>query len=253
MLANSFRSQARIGKFAVLAVLALLAGCGPAPAPEGINDPYEKGNRLTHRFNLAVDSNVVRPVSRLMGDGTGPVSRAAGNFAQNLGTPSDVANDLLQFRIGHAAHNTLRFLVNTTIGLGGLFDPATAMGAPAKKTDFGETLHVWGVGEGAYVELPLLGPSTQRDALGSAVGLVMDPMNFVLPRPESYYGTAAKGISRLSDRARYSGTLDSILYESADGYAQMRLLYLQNRRYELGQTTGSDAEFVDPYEDPYGQ
>lgn len=253
MLANSFRSQARAGKFVLLAVLALLAACGPAPAPQGINDPYERGNRLTHRFNLAVDSNVVRPVSRLMGDGTGPVSRAAGNFAQNLGTPSDVANDLLQFRIGHAAHNTLRFLVNSTIGLGGLFDPATAMGAPAKKTDFGETLHVWGVGEGAYVELPLLGPSTQRDALGSAVGLVLDPMNFVLPRREAYVGTAAKGISRLSDRARYSRTLDSILYDSADGYAQLRLLYLQNRRYELGQTTGDGADFVDPYEDPYGQ
>lgn len=253
MLANSFRAQARAGKLALLGLLSVLAACGPAPAPQGINDPYEKGNRATHQFNLAADRAVLRPLSRVMGDGSGPVSRGLGNFAANLGTPGDVVNDLLQLRLGRATHNTLRFAINSTLGLGGLLDPATAMGAPAKKTDFGETLHVWGVDEGAYVELPLLGPSTQRDALGSAVDLVLDPMNYLLPKPESYFGTFAKGASQLSDRARYSGTVDSILYESADSYAQMRLLYLQNRRYELGQTTGADADFVDPYEDPYGQ
>jgi phospholipid-binding lipoprotein MlaA len=234
-----------------LAFLAGLAACGPAPAPQGINDPYETENRATHAFNVAMDRNILKPLSA--GMGSGPVSTGIGNFADNLGTPGDVVNNVLQVRLGRATHNTLRFAINSTIGLGGIFDPATAMGVTEKKTDFGETLHVWGVEEGAYVELPLLGPSTQRDALGSVVDLALDPMNYLLPRPESYVGTMAKLAAKLGDRGRYSATVDSILYESADSYIQARLLYLQNRRYELGQTSGESASFEDPYEDPYGQ
>jgi len=234
-----------------LVILAGLAACGPAPAPQGINDPYETENRATHAFNVALDRNILKPLSSGMGGG--PVSTGIGNFADNLGTPGDVVNNLLQVRLGRATHNTLRFAINSTIGMGGIFDPATAMGVTEKKTDFGETLHVWGVEEGAYVELPLLGPSTQRDALGSVVDLALDPMNYLLPRPESYVGTMAKLAAKLGDRGRYSATVDSILYDSADSYIQARLLYLQNRRYELGQTSGESASFEDPYEDPYGQ
>jgi phospholipid-binding lipoprotein MlaA len=120
------------------------------------------------------------------------------------------------------------------------------MGVAGKKTDFGETLHVWGVGEGYYLELPLLGPSTARDALGEVVDSVINPIGVLLPKPERYVGTLAKVASKIGDRARYSETVDSVLYDSADGYAQARLLYLQNRRYELGQTAGED-DFEDPY------
>lgn len=230
-----------------------LAACGPAPAPQGINDPHETENRAMHQFNIAVDRTVLKPVAEALGAGNGPISTGIGNFADNLGTPGDVVNNVLQLRLGRATHNTLRFTLNTVAGLGGIFDPATALGVPAKETDFGETLHVWGVGEGAYMELPLFGPSTRRDALGTVVDVVLDPLNYVIPTPESYVGTAAKVASKVGDRGRYSETIDSILYESADSYLQARLLYLQNRRYELGQTTGETADFEDPYEDPYGQ
>lgn len=246
-----FRSTPRKALWGALALALALAACGPAPAPQGINDPYEKENRATHAFNVALDRNVVKPLSQ--GMGTGPVSRGISNFAGNLGTPRDVVNNLLQVRVGRATHNTLRFAINSTIGLAGLFDPATAMGVGEKKTDFGETLHVWGVPEGAYVEVPFIGPSTQRDALGSVVDLALDPMNYLLPRPESYVGTMTKLAAKLGDRGRYSATVDSILYESADSYLQARLLYLQNRRYQLGQTSGESASFEDPYEDPYEQ
>ncbi|MBE0552056.1 MAG: VacJ family lipoprotein [Rhodobacteraceae bacterium] len=244
---------APVRKLAVIAALAALTACGPAPAPTGIDDPYERENRGTHQFNLMMDQKVLSPLSQAMGSGNGPISRGISNFGGNLGLPGDVVNNLLQFRIGRATHNTLRFAINSTIGIAGLFDPATAVGVPAKETDFGETLHVWGIGEGAYLELPLLGPSTQRDALGSVVDLALDPVNHLVPKPESYIGTMAKLAARLGDRARYSATVDSILYGSADSYAQARLLYLQNRRYELGQTTGEGADFEDPYEDPYGE
>lgn len=238
-----------------VALFAALAACGPAPAPEGVNDPYEAENRQVHALNLAVDRALVRPASSVMGDGTGPVARGLSNVAGNLGKPGDVVNNLLQFRIGRATENTLRFAINSTVGIGGLFDPATALGVQGKDTDFGETLHVWGVDEGAYMELPLIGPSTRRDALGSVVDLALDPVNSLLPAPESYYATGVKLGAKLADRSRYSETVDSILYDSADSYLQARLLYLQNRRYELGQTTttGEGSDFVDPYEDPYGQ
>jgi phospholipid-binding lipoprotein MlaA len=120
----------------------------------------------------------------------------------------------------------------------------------ATDTDFGETLHVWGAREGAYVELPVLGPSTERDTWGMVVDVFTNPLTYVLESPENYYGTVASVSSGLSNRGRYAATIDSILYDSADSYAQARSLYLQNRRFELG-GSGGDA-YLDPYDDPYG-
>lgn len=236
---------------------AVLSACGPAPAPQGIDDPHETENREMHAFNLAMDRAILSPLADMIGPGDGPIGKGVSNFADNLGTPGDVVNNVLQLRLGRATHNTLRFALNTVVGVGGLFDPATALGVDERKTDFGETLHVWGVGEGAYMELPLLGPSTRRDTLGTVVDLVLDPVGYLVPSRDSWIGTAAKVASKITDRARYSETVDSILYDSADSYLQARLLYLQNRRYELGQSSGQTsaegADFEDPYEDPYGQ
>jgi phospholipid-binding lipoprotein MlaA len=136
--------------------------------------------------------------------------------------------------------------VNSTIGIAGLFDPASKMGAAVKETDFGETLNIWGMGEGAYVELPLYGPSTQRDAVGTVVDIVFDPTRLIIPKEKRWIDTFAQIAARIGDRGRYSETVDSILYDSADGYAQARLLYLENRRHALGQTT-AESEFEDPY------
>lgn len=232
---------------------ATLAGCATTPVPQGIQDPDEAANRQVHAFNLRLDRALVRPASGAYGSILPEqVKRGVANFANNLDAPGDVANNLLQGRIGNAGQNTLRFAVNTIFGIGGLFDPATAIGLPAKPTDFGETLHVWGAGEGRYVELPFVGPSTERDFAGIVVDVVLNPVRLALPEPEASYATVAKLGSRLGDRDRYSETVDSILYDSADSYAQARLLYLQNRRFALGQTAGDDS-FVDPYEDPYAQ
>ncbi len=239
----------------VIAALAGLTACTPAPAPQGINDPDEAANREVHALNLAIDTAVLRPVaSAVRSEGPpGPLARVIGNFADNLDEPRRVVNSLLQLRIANAGENALRFVVNTTFGLGGVLDPAGALGLNGKDTDFGETLHVWGVGEGTYVELPVFGPSTSRDAFGMAVDYAINPVRILLDPPESYVATAAGAASRIGDRGRYSNTVDSILYDSADSYAQARLLYLQNRRFQLGQTGGDDAAFEDPYEDPYAQ
>lgn len=238
------------------AVLALtLSACASADVVSrdaGFNDPAEAYNRRVHGFNKGVDRVVLRPASQAYGTVVpGPVRGGISNFADNLGLPAAVANNLLQGRIEPAGKNTFRFLVNSTFGLGGFLDPATDMGLTEEDTDFGETLHVWGAGEGPYMETPLRGPSTVRDTVGVVVDIFLDPVGAAINSPEADYVLGAKGLSLVGDRYRYSDTIDSLLYESADSYAQARLLYLQNRRFELG--TEAESNTDDPYDDPYGQ
>jgi phospholipid-binding lipoprotein MlaA len=166
-------------------------------------------------------------------------------------------NNLLQVRIGQASQNTLRFLVNSTVGLGGLFDPATALGLPAQETDFGETLHVWGAPEGDFVMLPVFGPSTTRDTVGLVVDIALNPVRHAVSEPDRRYVTGAELLDRFGDRYELDDVFNDVLYESADSYAQLRSLYLQNRRFELGgPTLGFDTAglgddiYTDPYSDP---
>ena len=231
-----------------------LAGCAAAP-PGEIADPYEPMNRRGHAFNKALAANLVRPASRMVkGDGaSGPrppgqppgVLQMVGNFGSNLSLPGKVVNSLLQGRPEPAVRNTFRFAVNTTLGLGGLFDPAGSdFALPEIDTDFGETLHVWGVPSGAYLELPLLGPSTERDLAGKIVDFALiDPLDNVLTDDQKLAGTAARVVSKAGERAQFGSTVDSVLHESADSYAQTRLLYTQHRRYELKQ----EEDAIDPY------
>ncbi|MCU0905371.1 MAG: VacJ family lipoprotein [Tabrizicola sp.] len=256
---------------AVLVAAGLLSACAGPTGPDAINDPFEPANRTVHAFNKGVDRALVGPASRGVGIVPEPVKQGIGNLADTLNLPGDVANNLLQLRLAEAAQNTLRLGVNLTFGLGGLLDVSSELGLAGQPTDFGETLHVWGVGEGPYLELPLAGPSTLRDTVGMVVDSALDPVGRVLPRREANAALIIRFLSRLGDRDRFSATVDSILYDSADSYAQARLLYLQNRRFELGRAGGTaegasddgfidpyaDApgndDFIDPYEDPYAQ
>ena len=244
-----------------LGLVVALAGCAApndtATRNDGIYDPYEKTNRQIHALNKGLDHTIVRPVaivySAVVPD---EIEDSVNNFSENLGMPGVAVNGVLQGDMRTAGLATSRFLINSVLGFGGLFDVATDFRIDEADTDFGETLHVWGVPEGAYVELPVFGPSTSRDRAGRIVDLIINPMNLVTATPERYYDTGTAVLSGLSDRGRYGDTVDQILYESADSYAQARLIYLQSRRFELGMTgassTGSDP-YADPYEDPYAE
>ena len=245
------RYSIKVFRTSVLVAALGLAGCAGAPADrdpaDGIYDPYEERNRKVHAFNKKLDTGVVRPAAQayttVMPD---EFEDSIGNFATNLGRPSDMTNSLFQGDLRGLGLSTVRFVINSTLGFGGLFDVATDFGIEDHETDFGETLHVWGVKEGAYLELPLIGPSTQRDRAGRIVDLFTNPLSYVLDDPESYYSPASRVASGLGQRARFGDTIDSILYDSADSYAQARLIYLQNRRFELGQKdAGTD---IDPFE-----
>ena len=146
---------------------ASLAACSTPPAdhpPSEPWDPHEANNRRTHEINKSFDKNFFRPVSRgysaFMPD---DIETAIGRFAFNLSIPGAIINNILQGNGRGATEDTYRFVMNTTVGLGGFFDPATELGFPAATdTDFGETMHVWGIPAGGYVERPFLGPSTER-------------------------------------------------------------------------------------------
>lgn len=236
---------------AALVLAAFLAACSADPGPGLVNDPFEAQNRRAHEFNRGLDRALVRPTSRGYGAVVpAPLREMVANFADNLSLPGDVVNNILQGRPEPALSNTFRFAFNTVLGFGGLVDPAALLGVNRQEADFGGTLAAWGVRQGAYLELPVLGPSSERDAAGMVVDFFLDPLNLALDSPESHIGTATGAVSSIGDRYTFSETIDSILYDSADSYAQTRLFYLQNRRFELGDSTEDDI--IDPYEDIYG-
>lgn len=232
----------------------LVAGCAAqnGAATRDVFDPYEGENRRMHDFNRGFDRSLLRPVSKgytaVVPD---DIETRVVRLAENLSLPAGIVNNILQVNMRGAFQDTARLVVNTTVGLGGLFDPASEMGMAAPtSTDFGQTLHVWGAGEGAYIELPLLGPSTTRRTFGYFVDLFTNPLTYVLESPENLIGTAAGVASGLSRRQRFSKTIDQILYESEDSYALSRSIYLQNRRFKLGGTAG--VGYTDPYDNVDG-
>ncbi|WP_372886043.1 VacJ family lipoprotein [Shimia sp.] len=236
----------------VLCAALLVAACAGDPAgpgAAGYNDPHEEANRRVHQFNKGIDRALIDPVAEGYGEATtGDMRQVVGNFASHLSLPNDVINNLLQGDVEAAVQNSGRFVVNTLIGFAGLLDPASQMNMPRERADFGQTLHVWGAAEGAYVELPFWGPSTTRDTVGIAVDLVLDPF-VLLSQPESLIGTAAYVLDAMGNRYEYDATVESVLHDSADSYAQARSIYLQNRRFELGM--GAEDAYLDPYLDAY--
>ena len=229
-----------------------LSGCSSLSISsiEATDDSYESVNRKVHGFNKALDKNFIRPVS------TGYTSVVptefqvlVSNFSNNLSLPASVVNKLLQGDIPDAASNAARFAVNSTLGLAGLFDPSVSFGLPAQQTDFGATLHVWNAPQGDYLELPVLGPSTERAALGLLVDLFTNPLGYQLNSEQRVYRNGASAASILGLRSQYGSTIDTMLYDSADSYTQSRLIYLQNRNFTLG---GSDEmKYDELYFDPY--
>ena len=230
-------------------LLTSLGACasGQNLAEGEIYDPFEDTNRAIHDFNKAVDTAVVGPVAGVYATVVPEDLRIiVDNAARNLGQPNAFVNYILQGD-GDAAGVTLtRFLLNSTVGIAGLFDPAAEMGIFDRPTDFGETLAVWGLPEGAYIELPILGPSSVRDSVGIAVDLAIDPLNYVITREQAYYLLALRGVNLIGKRAAYDELIQVLLYESADSYAAQRLSYMQNKRFAVsGETVLEDLE--DPY------
>lgn len=206
----------------------LLAGCAGTKSPDPA-DPWESMNRATFTFNAAVDEFVTRPIAKgYIAVTPQPVRESVHNAFNNLGEPKNALNNALQGKGERTLRSVFRLLINTTLGLGGLFDVAGHFGgvAPAEE-DFGQTLRVWGVPQGPYVVLPFLGPSTVTDATGAGVGVFTTPLYYWQNDPAAKYSVSAVNV--LDMRATVMPQTD-MLRDAIDPYAMARQAYLSMRR-----------------------
>lgn len=231
----------------VLAMLCALSACATSVSKGEFNDPYENSSRKVHAFNKAFDKAVYGPAAKGYVTITPPLLvRVASNFAGFIGNGVQAVNNILQADVKGLGETVLRFSVNAlTFGLG---DLATEVGIPDNNADFGQTLHVWNVGQGAYHEIPLLGPSTTRDTAGFFVDLVINPLNMVDSASVRWSAVGFYVLDRLSDRSQYSTFYEETLYNSEDSYATARNLYLQNRDFFLNKGVSEDS-LEDPFAD----
>lgn len=182
-------------------------------------------------FNQAIDSIILKPAAELYVFVLPVEARhRIANILKNFGEPLNLVNNLAQGKFERAGSTLTRFAINSTIGVGGIFDAATDWGYERTPEDFGQTLASWGLGEGPFLMLPLLGPSNPRDAVGFGVDLVADPMGFLLTDEA---GLARSITSGVSQRAAYLDELESVESTSVDFYAAMRELYRQYRAMEI--------------------
>ncbi|KEZ76786.1 MlaA family lipoprotein [Salinisphaera hydrothermalis] len=217
----------------LLAVL-LLAGCVHSP-PSDPWDPLEPVNRFNYKLNEKADQYAVRPAAQVYNKIVpAPVQASVTHFFDNASQPVTMVNSLLQLKWGKFNQSLGRFMINSSFGLGGLFDVASKLKVPHPDEDFGQTLGYWGLGPGMYIYLPLLGPSDGRDLFGKLGDQFTNPINYVdqidtINNDYPWVPYALRGIEGLNLRASLLG-FDSTLKQQFDPYAFVRSYYLENRR-----------------------
>jgi phospholipid-binding lipoprotein MlaA len=245
------RTPARKRPAAVLGLA--LAGTvlgASAVAAQQVSDPIEPVNRAIFRFNDAVDRAVLEPVARgYRYVAPEPVRRSVRNFLSNLRAPVTLANDLLQGERDRAGTTLARFMINTTLGVGGLFDAASVFGHQPHDEDFGQTLGRWGVGDGPYLVLPLLGPSNLRDTGGRVGDYFFDPLNQCCIGDDA--ALARFGSSALSEREQALEVVDDLRRNTLDVYATVRSAYAQRRAAQIrnGAPPVSDQAYDDIFKE----
>ncbi|QIK39146.1 VacJ family lipoprotein [Caldichromatium japonicum] len=207
----------------------LLVGC--TSQPERVpnpRDPLEPFNRVVFRFNRDFDHSLVQPVARAYQRLTPePVNRGITNFFNNLADVGSAVNNVLQFKMARAGSDVGRIFINSTVGFLGFVDVATNVGLPSYKEDFGQTLGYWGVEPGAYLVLPLLGPSTMRESIGMGADLFLDPVFWIRDDWVRWTSADLKVIDQRADLLKTTRLLETIAW---DPYPFVRDVYLQRRQ-----------------------
>lgn len=242
---------------AVAGVCLLAAGCATKPDPTDqaaveayneANDPLEPMNRYFFEVNQFLDEILLKPFAGwyhlAMPD---PAEDGVRNFLRNLKSPVYLANDLFQGEWDRAGTTAARFVINSTIGIGGIIDVASLMDLNYHEEDFGQTLAVYGAGEGPYLHLPIIGPSNPRDATGRLVDYALDPLTWVgYIYDVSYINTARAGLDAIDTRARNLEAIDELKKGSVDFYATVRSLYRQRRNdlIKNGETEQTASQII---------
>ncbi len=234
--------------FRVIPAMVLLAACGGCATPppssdkeatadfQQLNDPLEPTNRFFYRIDDGLDTYVLRPVAVAYRQVPGEIRTPIHNVLSNISSPVIFANDVLQTRPRRAGDTMMRFLINTTAGVGGLFDVASGLGYKSHDTDFGITLALWGVGSGAFLYLPVLGPSDPRDATGFGADVALDPFTYATFGGANAFRTSKFGLGAVDTRERLIDTIDQVKKTALDPYATFRSLYRQNRQSQIDAT-----------------
>jgi phospholipid-binding lipoprotein MlaA len=203
-------------------------------AAQAANDPMEPLNRTIFDANEGFDKAVLLPVAQVYVDVVPDGARdSVHNFIDNLDQPVYFANNVLQGDFNHAGDTLGRFVINSTIGIGGLFDVASRWDIPNHPEDFGITLGKWGVGEGPYMVLPFFGPDNPRDATGQVTDIFLDPSTYIHIDGHIYWSAGREVAKAIDLRSRNIDNLESIERSSVDYYASMRSLYRQLRNNQI--------------------
>jgi phospholipid-binding lipoprotein MlaA len=248
----------RIKNLFVATLLLLCVGaCATVPEDpvaraefERTNDPLEPMNRSIFGFNMTADRYVIRPAAEAYRDYVpNPVRTGIRNVIDNLKQPVVFANHVLQGDPTRASTTLARFVLNSFMGIGGIFDVATERGYPRQQGDFGQTLFVWGADEGPFLMLPLLGPSNPRDGIGRGVDSFIDPWGYVAD--STVFGLSRLVVDGVDERSKYIEELDNIERTSLDFYATIRSLARQRRVEQLYHGNPPPPSFDDSlYSDP---
>jgi phospholipid-binding lipoprotein MlaA len=237
-------ARALLGVMVVLSLSACVTL--PPNAPRSPQDPWERWNRGVYKFNDVIDRAIAKPIAKTYVKVVpSPVRTGVTNFFANLNTPTVMLNDALQGKLKAAGNDLGRFLLNSTVGIGGLLDPATPAGLDRNDEDFGQTLGKWGVHPGPFVELPILGPSDLRDAPAKLVDTYTNPRQYIR---NPWVKWPLWGLYAVDTRTALL-SLDETLKHVYDPYAVIRDAYLQRRAYLVSDGKVSDEPLVDPGDD----
>ena len=194
------------------------------------HDPFELTNRTIHEFNDKVDQFILRPASIGYSYLPNPLEKSISNALRNIGEPINLTNYIFQGDVESSLNALGRFLINSTIGLFGLFDVADKMGLKKNYTDFGYTLEIWGVPEGDYLVLPFFGPRTTRHLVGNVLDLITNPLNYYLQDEYILVRSSPTLLYALSSRSSNMETIDNLRETSIDYYSSLKSIYTQNRK-----------------------
>ena len=217
-----------------LCALALSACAAPSPQALAANDPLESANRTVFSLNQWWDRCCLVPtLERYRGLVPAPGRRAIHNFLGNLNGPITFVNDIAQGEAKRGGQTASRFVINSTLGVGGLLDPASRMGITPHSEDIGQTLAVWGVEDGPYLIIPLLGPSNPRDVVGIVANVLLDPTNLIPIKQHIWWAGFRQYVALVDLRSETLGALTDVERSSVDYYASTRSLYRQVRAGQI--------------------
>ena len=212
---------------------------------------FENTSRAIFKFNMALDNAIIEPIAKGYNKLPEPIRNGASNFTSNIATLLSIPNALAQGNFKEAADASASFLINTTVGIVGLANPAEKLGLSSQKEDVGQTLGVYGVSSGCYFVLPIFGPTTVRDSIGLIADTFVDPFAHITLRENELFGVSGneldylsvKGTSTIDFRAVNMTNFGSLEKNSIDLYASFKSIYLQDREKKISNSSESDDDW----------